>query len=102
MKKETTGEIKSWLNKSYGPKLHLLSLCALCCLVASFNTIPYFQVPAPHHVLINMHRSLLGKGLVSYRHNNPLRKVRETTVLHCLSLATASMPAVNAVNPYFT
>lgn len=62
IKKGTTGEKNFWLNKSYKPKLHLFSLAAPCYLVASFNRILYFQVPALHHVLTNTHRSLLGKG----------------------------------------
>lgn len=72
MKKETTGEKNSWLNKSYGPKLHLFSLYAFCCLVASFNKILYFYVPALHYILINMHGSLLGKDHIGYRHTDPL------------------------------
>lgn len=63
MKKETTGKINFWLNKSDEPKLHLFSLAGPCYLVASFNRILYFQVPSLHHILTNRHRSLLGKGL---------------------------------------
>lgn len=62
MKKKTTGKINFCLNKSYEPKLQLFSLAAPCYLVASFNRILYFQLPALHHILTNTHRSLLGKG----------------------------------------
>lgn len=62
MKKKTTGKINFCLNKSYEPKLQLFSLAAPCYLVASFNRILCFQLPALHHILTNTHRSLLGKG----------------------------------------
>lgn len=88
MKGETTGEINFWLNKSYGHKLHPFSLCALCCLVASFNLILYFQVPALHHILIKMQffpQPLCDRGIPTH-----YWEVNGTVMLHCLSLVTLS------------
>lgn len=94
IKKGTTGKINFWLNKSYKPKLHLFSLAAPCYLVASFNRILYFQVPALHYVLSNTHRSLLGKGSDAKGTVTHHCQVRGAMVLHFLSLVIVSVPAV--------
>lgn len=85
---------KFWLNKSYEPELHLFSLAAPCYLVVSLNRILYFQLPALHHILTTMARSLLGKGwdakgTVTHHH-----EVCGALVLHFPPLVIVSVPAV--------